>query len=205
MSTNKIHYFSGLIITLFVGLHLFNHTWSVLGADQHIEMMNSLRLIYRNFIVESVLLIAVIIQITSGLKLFLSPSKNEIALVDKLHRWTGLYLAIFLVIHLSAVLVGRLVLNLDTNFYFGVAGLNSFPFNLFFIPYYSLAILSFFGHVACIHNKKMKSSIFSLSPNLQSITIFTIGICLTLIIFFGLTNRFKGVTIPKEYEVLIGK
>jgi hypothetical protein len=124
---------------------------------------------------------------------------------DKVHIWTGLYLAIFFIFHLSAVLGGRFFLHLDTNFYFGVAGLNSFPFNLFFIPYYGLAILSFFGHIASIHSKKMKQNIFGLPPNLQSIAILTFGLVLTIAIFYGLTNHFNGVTIPKEYEVLIGK
>ncbi len=205
MTTKKIHFISGLTLTVFVGLHLFNHTLSIFGADCHIEAMNSLRLFYRNIFVETVLLIAVIVQIISGLIFFKTNRKTATSHFDKLHIWTGLYMAFFFVIHLSAVLGGRLFLHLDTNFYFGVVGLNSFPFNLFFIPYYGLAILSFFGHIASIHSKKMKQTIFGLSPNRQSIIILIFGLLLTIVIFYGLTNHFNGVTIPKEYEVLIGK
>lgn len=205
MTIKKIHYTSGLAITTFIGLHLFNHTWSILGADRHIEMMNNLRLLYRNIFVETILLLAVLVQIVSGLKLFKINRKIAITNFDKLHIWSGLYLAIFFVIHLSAVLGGRVFLHLDTNFYFGVAGLNSFPFNLFFIPYYGLAILSFFGHIASIHNQKMKQSIFGLPPKRQSFVILILGFILTIVIFYGLTNHFNGVTIPKEYNVLIGK
>jgi hypothetical protein len=86
-----------------------------------------------------------------------------------------------------------------------VAGLNSFPFNLFFIPYYGLAILSFFGHIASVHNKKMKHNIFSLTPTRQAKFILFLGLCLTVLIFYGLTNHFNGVKIPTEYNVLIGK
>jgi hypothetical protein len=96
-------------------------------------------------------------------------------------------------------------LHLDTNFYFGVAGLNSFPTNLFFIPYYGLAIISFFGHIASIHSKKMKKSFLGLSPNRQATLILIFALILTLTIFYGLTNHFNGVTIPKEYNILIGK
>ncbi len=205
MSTKKIHYISGLLITVFIGLHLFNHFCSIWGAAKHIEVMNSLRVVYRNVFVETVLLLAVLVQIFSGLKLFKIHRKTSVSLFEKLHVWSGLYLAIFFVIHLGAVLGGRFLLQLDTNFYFGVAGLNSFPFNLFFIPYYGLAIISFFGHIAAIHHKKMKQAILGLQPDGQSFFIFILGIVLTLIIFFGLTNRFKGVYVPKEYEVLIGK
>jgi hypothetical protein len=205
MTIKKIHYLSGLAITLFVGLHLFNHICSIFGADKHIETMNFLRLFYRNIFVETILLGAMFVQIISGLKLFKSSKKVANKRFEKLHIWTGFYLAIFLVIHLSAVIAGRFFLHLDTNFYFGVAGLNTFPLNLFFIPYYGLAIISFFGHIASIHNKKMKSSVFNLTPKQQAKTIFIIGFFLTLIIFYGLTNHFNGVVLPKEYNVLIGK
>lgn len=205
MDIKKIHYISGLTITIFVGLHLFNHCFSILGADKHIELMTTLRDFYRNILVETVLLLAVVVQIYSGLKLFIANRKSAKTFFEKLQIWTGLYLAIFFVIHLSAVFVGRLFLHLDTNFYFGVAGLNNFPTNLFFIPYYALAIISFFGHISAIHSKKMKQDILVLTPNDQSKLILTFGICLTVIIFYGLTNHFQGVKIPIEYNVLIGK
>lgn len=190
---------------MFVGLHLFNHVCSIYGADKHIEIMNLFRLFYRNIFIEIILLLVVLVQIISGLKLFKTNRKLAVSNFDKLHIWTGLYLAFFFVIHLTAVLGGRFFLHLDTNFYFGVAGLNTFPMNLFFIPYYGLAIFSFFGHIACIHNKKMKQNIFSLTPNGQSRAILLFGICLTILIFYGLTNHFNGVKIPTEYNVLIGK
>jgi hypothetical protein len=205
MTLKKIHYISGLAITIFVGLHLFNHFCSIFGAERHIEVMNTLRIFYRNIFVESILLLAVFVQIVSGLKLFITSKKTAISNFVKLHIWSGLYLAIFFIIHLSAVLGGRLFLKLDTNFYFGVAGLNSFPLNLFFIPYYGLAILSFFGHIASIHNKKMKQSIFGLTPIRQSKAILIFGFSLTILIFYGLTNHLKGVTIPVEYKILTGK
>ena len=65
----QVHYISGIVITLFVGLHLFNHGWSIFGPDKHIEMMSSLRPIYRNLFAEIVLLLAVFVQIISGFKL----------------------------------------------------------------------------------------------------------------------------------------
>ena len=205
MEIKKIHYISGLTITIFVGLHLFNHCFSVLGADKHIEVMTILRHFYRNIFVETILLLAVATQIYSGLKLFKSKRKSAKTFFEKLHIWTGLYLAIFFVIHLSAVLAGRFVLNLDTNFYFGVAGLNSFPFNLFFIPYYSFAVVSFFGHISAIHNQRMTKYIFGINPYKQSIYILTIGICFSIFLIYGLTNKFQGFQIPSDYNILIGK
>jgi hypothetical protein len=205
MNIKKLHHLSGITIAVFVGLHLFNHLASLFGADRHIEIMTSLRYFYRNVFVETILLIAVFVQIVSGLQLFNSNRKNAISGFEKLHIWSGLYLAIFFVLHLGAVFGGRIFLQLDTNFYFGVAGLNTFPFNLYFIPYYGLAILSFFGHFASIHHKKMRAEFFGLTPSTQSKLILFFGFGLMLVIFYGLTNHFKGLAIPEEYNVLIGR
>jgi hypothetical protein len=201
----KIHSIAGLVIAIFVAIHLFNHTFSIIGVERHIEIMTLVRPIYRNILVETILIIAVLVQIFSGIKLFNIRRKLAHNFFDKLQIWTGLYLAIFFAIHISAVFVGRFFLHLDTNFYFGVAGLNTFPFNLFFIPYYALAILSFFGHIASIHSKKMKHTIFGLPPNSQSLAILLLGLILTVSILYGLTNHFNGVELPPEYNILIGK
>lgn len=85
-----------MIITIFIGLHLFNHFCSIFGAEKHIAVMNNLRPIYRNIFVETILLVAVLAQIISGLKLFTSNRKLAVSKFDKLHSWTGLYLAFFL-------------------------------------------------------------------------------------------------------------
>jgi hypothetical protein len=205
LNIRKIHRASGMIIACFILVHLFNHLCSVLSEEQHIQLMKVLRVGYRNIVAETILLSAVIIQVISGFKLFSSTRNIEHTLIDKLQRLTGLYLAFFLLFHTSAVLAGRMVLNLDTNFYFGVAGINTFPFNLFFVPYYSLAIFSFFGHLSAIHSKKMTTDVFGVSPSRQSVLILVVGIVLTPVIFYGLTNHFKGVVIPSEYNVMIGK
>ncbi|RIH65795.1 hypothetical protein D1164_09085 [Mariniphaga sediminis] len=201
----QVHYILGLTITSFIAVHLFNHLLSVLGVDTYMAFMDKMRLIYRSKAGETVLLTAVVIQIISGLRLFFAKRKRVDGFYEKLQIWTGLYLAIFLIVHVGAVLTGRYILELDTNFYFGAAGLNTFPLNLFFIPYYGAAILSFFGHVAAIHYLKMKREVFRLSVTQQSRFILLTGIIVTIVVLYGLTNGFQGVEIPKAYDVLIGK
>ena len=201
----QIHYISGLIITIFVTLHVFNHLYSLFGIEAHIELMNTLRFFYRNIIAESILICVVLIQIFSGIKLFLANKKIARSFFEKLQLWSGMYLAIFFVFHLGAIFIGRLLLNLDTNIYFGVAGLNTFPFSLFFVPYYGFAIISFFGHIAAIHSKKIKKNILGLIPNQQAYIILTIGMLLSFTVLYGLTNKFNGIEIPKEYNIMTGK
>ncbi|WP_422354090.1 DUF4405 domain-containing protein [Roseivirga pacifica] len=201
----RVHFISGLIITIFIVFHLINHVYGLFGVERHIELMNQFRLVYRNALAETILLLSVFVQIVSGIKLFNRSRKIAQGFWKKLQLWSGLYLAIFFVFHLGAVFLGRLVLNLDTNIFFGIAGLNTFPFNLFFIPYYGLAIVSFFGHTAAIHIQKFKRPIFGITPNKQSSLILVFGILLTITILFGLTGQFQGIEIPSEYDVMLGK
>lgn len=205
MKTKQIHYLSGLVVTSFVAIHLINHCFSIFGTDEHIKVMMNLRQFYRNIVIESIFLTAVGVQIYSGIKLYRSKKKSAKTFFELMHIWTGLYLAFFFVVHLSAVLSGRLLLNLDTTIYFGAAGLNAFPANLFFIPYYMLAVASFFGHVAAIHQQKMTKKIVGISPTTQSLIILVAGICFSLFLIYSLTNQFKGFKIPEAYSILIGK
>jgi hypothetical protein len=205
MQLKNLHYLSGLLLSVFIGFHLFNHLMAWKGAEMHISTMEKFRGFYRHPIVESILLISVFIQVFSGIRLVKKGSKTASQFYDKLHIRTGIYLAFFLIIHISAVLAGRFLFELDTNFYFGVAGLNRFPFNLFFIPYYTLAILSFFGHIAAIHRKKMKRPLLGLSVIKQANIILITGAGIAICTLYGLTNHFKGVSIPPTYEVILGK
>lgn len=200
-----VHYFSGIVLTVFVGLHLLNHLVAIFGESYHIETMNVLRGVYRHLFVETVLLTVIFVQIISGLKLYQENRKTASSFFEKLHIWTGLYMSFFFVFHVSAILFGRLVLDLDTNFYFGATGINTFPFTLFFVVYYWLAIFSFFGHIAAIHQKKMRKNIAGLTPMEQSKIIIAIGLLLPILIFYGQTNGFQGVEIPKEYYSIIGR
>lgn len=197
----RIHYISGITLALFTGLHLFNHCYSIAGAESHIAMMNNLRPLYRNVIVETLLLTAVGVQIISGTGLILRLRKAPKKPVDQLHIWTGIYLAFFFIVHICAVMAGRYLLHVDTNFYYGAAGLNTFPLSLFFLPYYGLAVFSFFGHIAAVHAKKMKQNILGLSPSSQAAVITIVGIALSFIILYGLTGHFKGIIIPPEYKL----
>lgn len=205
MKLKSIHYWSAIVLTMFIGLHLFNHAVSLMGVDAHLSMMDTLRPLYRNVFSETILLLAVALQVFTGLRMARTSLKSAVTFFEKLQVWTGLYLALFFIIHLSAVMGGRWILGLDTNLYFGVAGLNTFPFNLFFVPYYGMAMLSFFGHIAAIHNKKMTLSFMGFSPKAQSIGILVFGSIITIIILYGLTAGFQGIDIPGEYNVLIGK
>lgn len=199
---NRLHYISGLLIAVFTIFHLANHLFSLKGPATHIEVMEKFRAIYRNPVIETLLMMAVVIQIISGIRLVKRRKGTFHSLLEKTRYYSGLYLAIFLVIHPVAIWVGRLVLDLDTNFYFGALGFNQNPYFLFFFPYYLLAVLSFFSHMAVVHYSGMQKFISKKIAGLHAWIIIGVGLIVFLLIVFGFTNGFKGIPIPVEYHYL---
>ena len=107
---------------------------------------------------------------------------------DWLQICSGLYLSLFLLIHLAAILNGRLKLGMDTNLYFGAGYLNVSPQRYFFIPYYSFAILSFCTHIACVHRVKITPYVGEPTAELHAWVLLAMGMLLTLMIMLKLCN-----------------
>jgi hypothetical protein len=175
----KTHCFSGLFLAIFVAIHLVNHLFSLFSPSEHIELMNRLRVIYRQPVVESVLLFAVIFQMLTGIKMVFNKDKESIA--QRVQQYSGLYIALFLVIHVGAVMFGR-YLQLDTNFYFAAAGINSYPAKLFFIPYYFLAVMAVGLHLASLVYIKYNSR-----PMAASLVVISAVIATLIIIGFSVS------------------
>lgn len=188
-NAKKLHYFSGLTLSVFIAFHLFNQLYSLAGPAAHIEMMETFRKLYRHPVLETLLMVAVSFQLITGISmLFNKRKKNRI---EKLQIYSGLYLSYFLLAHVAAVLYGR-YLQLDTNFNFAAAGLNDDPAMLYFIPYYFFAVLAIFLHVAAIHYLKTGSA-------LGAWVIGSIGVLVATGIIIGYTDSFHFRKVPAEY------
>ena len=199
MNTKKLHYFSGITLSLFIGVHLFNHLTALFGISLHMQVMAALRLVYRNAIVETILLLAVLFQVISGIQLVRQIRKHTSGFYPKLQIYTGLYLAFFLVAHtVATVWQGRQVLQLDTNFYYAAVVVNALPATLFFMPYYFLAVMSVFGHIAAIHVQKTQH-LSSTRAQKQARVVLIVGVVIGVLILVGLQESYQGIEIPKEY------
>lgn len=51
----------------------------------------------------------------------------------------------------------------------------------------------------------MTRNVAGLSPSAQAGAILAVGAVLTVVIFYALTNGFRGVTVSAEYDVLVGR
>ena len=143
-----LHLASGLMIALFVAVHIGNHLAMFGGQQAHIAVMAALRPFYRNLLVETLLMLALAFQLGTGLAMIWRTRAEK---RHGLARWqaiSGVGLALFILNHVGAVWGGRLVMGLDTNYHFAAAGMHA-GYAAFFVPYYFLGVAALFTHAAC--------------------------------------------------------
>ena len=200
MSSNRmraLHRFSSAIIGVFALVHVANHLAAAGGVASHIAFMNVARAVYRLTLVEAVLLASVMVQVVTGLLLARHGWHQLHGLVARLQVAAGLYLAPFLLLHTSAILAGRGLFHLDTNFYFAAAGFHVPPFQWFFGPYYLLAVIAFFTHLGCAAYWKLSDF------RRAALGIFlAVGIVSALIIVLAFAGALYPIDVPDGYKVI---
>lgn len=147
-SLRGLHLASGLLIAVFAVLHIGNHLAMFAGQAAHIAAMEALRPIYRNLLAETLLMLALAFQLSSGLAMIWRTRTQK---RQGLARWqaiSGAVLALFILNHVGAVWGGRLLMGLDTNYHFAAAGMHA-GYAGFFVPYYFLGVAALFVHAAC--------------------------------------------------------
>jgi succinate dehydrogenase/fumarate reductase cytochrome b subunit len=199
MTLRDLHRASAFVIVAFAAMHITNHLASLIGVPAHIAFMETARTVYLHWAIESVLLSCVAFQVASGLQFVIRGWRQRKGLIPWLQAASGAYLAFFLIIHVGAVLYGRSVLQLDTNFYFAAAGFHVQPYQLFFAPYYFLAVVALFTHVACAVYWQLPSASVSTKGFMVGSSIVA-GSIIALLIVLSLAGRLQPVEIPEEYK-----
>jgi succinate dehydrogenase/fumarate reductase cytochrome b subunit len=192
-----------MVVIAYSFLHVGNHLLALRGVAVHISAMDSLRHIYRQPVVEAVLLFCVAFQALSGLRLVIQGWKHRTGRVAWLQAISGIYLAFFLAIHVSAVLYGRTVLGLDTNFNFAAAGFHVPPYEWFFAPYYTFAVLALFAHVGCAIYWQFQGSAQRFA-NVGLASALAVGVCASIAITLSLAGKLQPLTIPPAYKATYG-
>jgi len=147
------HAVTALVLLLFLLPHVANHVTGLWSAATHVHVMKGLRTVYRNPLVEPLLVAVIFFQIGSGLVLFWRRSARMSDLFGTLQTTAAAYLTVFLTSHLIAVFVlARAVMKIDSDFSFASgapAGLLLDSWNIRLIPHYFLAVCCLFVHVGC--------------------------------------------------------
>jgi succinate dehydrogenase/fumarate reductase cytochrome b subunit len=199
MVLRDLHRASAVLIGVFALVHIANHLASLSGVSAHIAFMEAARAVYRQPAIESLLLLCVAFQVASGLRLVARGWRRRSGAVAWLQAVSGIYLAFFFLVHVAAVLFGRSVLGLDTNFYYAAAGFHVPPYALFFAPYYFLGVFALFVHLGCAAYWRAASR-----PRVVRVLALTlptsIGAVVSLLIGLSLAGHIAPVDIPAKYK-----
>ena len=99
MKLRRLHGMSAVAITAYAFVHIANHLAGLGGVDSHIAFMRVARLVYRQPVIEGLLLLSVAFQVYSGMTLVICGWKQRQGFMPWLQALSGAYLALFLLIH----------------------------------------------------------------------------------------------------------
>jgi len=188
----RFHLASAGLLGVFVLLHLGNHVAGLAGQELHRTVQAWLRLLYQGWM-EPILLLSCAAQLTTGLRLAWTRRRAKgRALLQPL---SGLYLALFLSIHVFAVLAARAD-GIETDLAFAAAGMYAGRWWLIFVPYYGLAVLALGLHVSVPLSRRQP----------RAARMLVLGsVVLAVMLVIMLAGVIMPLTIPSELiEAFIG-
>jgi len=193
----KIHRTSAVILLVFIIAHLTNHLAALQGVETHTTMLRALRTFYRNPIAETVLLLAALLQVVTGLVLAYRGRHTRRGFWPRLQIWSGIAIAAFLLQHVPAVMVGRYLQQLDTNFYFAAAVLQGGLYKYYFFPYYFAGLSAVFVHLAAALRLRMYPGH---ARSLAVALLIAAGIVAATLILLCFGGAFYEIHLPAGYR-----
>jgi hypothetical protein len=140
-----VHRWSAAVIASFAALHFTGHLSAAFSLALNTRVVDATRLVYKQPPVEALLLLALPVQIATGLWLFASAKDRARDRWDRLQLVSGLYLAVFIAAHATATAV----LFRDINFRAASGGRAGVFGDPTFFAYYAFGPLAVFAHAAC--------------------------------------------------------
>lgn len=185
------HGISSLAIMLvFLAPHLFNHLLGVFGADVHRTVMDVLRGVYRNAVLEPIIIIAFFFQLLSGLVLIRPKTISRADVLDALQTASGAYLTLFIASHINSVFTLARYFGTETDYKWAVGdpvGLVADAWSIRLLPHYSLAVFFLIAHLACGMRVVMRNH--NVRPRAYSIStwgVIVLGGLVTAVITAGM-------------------
>jgi hypothetical protein len=197
-----LHKLSSAIIYAFLVLHMANHYAGLVDAETHIQVMGVLRLIYRHPIVESVLFLAFVIQIITGISLVREIWTKKKDFIHQLQAASGLVITAFVLIHVAHMLFGRMIERTDTNFYYVAAGFMSPPKSYVMMTIYGFGLMALFLHFGCVGYSLFKKVNKSVGYAILAFVLM-IGGASTYYLISMLTGDLYPLHIPEEYSGIV--
>lgn len=179
------------ILLLFIGPHIGNHLAGFWSGSVHIEIMNVVRRIYRDDIVQPVLLALIGFQILSGTALVQRRMSMPSDFLGTVQTMSGLFVGVYFLAHMTAVFATRHA-GTDTNWIWLTAPHGSMLVslsNLRLIAHYWVGPIAIFAHVACgLRMFLLQRDISSTTANRIALALITAGVVTSSIILAALLN-----------------
>ena len=139
------------VIVIFLALHLANHLTFILGPDTYRAVMKAVRHVYRQEVLQPLLVALFLFQVGSGVYLATHAAQP----MDRFRTFqiaTGIFLAAYVLGHMNSVFVfARLYLGIDSDWSFATgapAGLVKDAWNIRLVPHYGLGVFFVLSHLA---------------------------------------------------------
>ena len=145
----RLHRYNAIFLFAFIVVHMMTHLSGVLGIETYNAVQSAFRVVYRNAIVEVVLLASISAQLIIGAVLLGRRIRGgrTSGFWGWLQILSGGYFLLFMVQHLYSLGMTRLYFDLDTNFYWPASVMSGPWFVYYFTPYYVLGVFSVLAHI----------------------------------------------------------
>lgn len=142
----------GAIILLYVGFHIFNHLFGLIGPEAHATVMEMGRKFYRAPLIEPLLVALMLFQIFSGGYLAWRWSVLPLDFHKTFQLASGFYLSVFILGHMNSVFIyARMYLGIRTGWDFATGaptGLIHDAWNIRLLPHYLLGVFFVLAHLS---------------------------------------------------------
>jgi hypothetical protein len=140
------------IVAIFLLLHLANHLTFILGPDTYRAVMKGVRHVYRQEVLQPLLVALFLFQVGSGLYLATRAVAQPMDRFRTFQIASGIFLVVYVLGHMNSVFVyARLYLGIDSDWAFATgapAGLVRDAWNIRLVPHYGLGVFFVLSHLA---------------------------------------------------------
>lgn len=190
------------IIAIFLALHLTNHLTFILGPVTYRAVMKAVRHVYRQEVLQPLLVLLFLFQVGSGV--YLATRATAARPIDRFRTFqvgTGIFLAAYVLGHMNSVFVfARLYLGIDSDWGFATgapAGLIKDAWNIRLVPHYGLGVFFVLSHLAA----GARAVMLAHGVRQRYADRFLIGIAtaagfVALVIMFGISGARLSFTSP---------
>ncbi|MDF0601074.1 hypothetical protein P1J78_10060 [Psychromarinibacter sp. C21-152] len=199
----RLHRLNAAFFGAYLLIHFSNHLAALAGPGAHLAVMDALRTVYRNPVIEPLLFASGAVQIGSGLTLAWRAVRRGLpeGLWPRLQVISGAYIALFLLQHFFAVIRARLLFpEVDTNVWWAASVVSEAPLAYYFVPYYALGPLAVGLHVGAAARFALTDRGRPTSGARAGWTLAALGGAIGGLTVAALTGTFHDFSLPAPYR-----